>query len=106
MIVNSRRGPLNCSEYDSALLVIDANAPVAGNAAGLIHASTETCAVGDTAVFDAICTREFVPENVTALSDALPMRPGAPSVTPVYVPLFAPPAAFAAVVPDVSSRRQ
>ena len=83
MIVNSKRGPLNCSEYDSALLVIDANAPVAGRADGLIHASTETRAVGDTAAFDAIATREFVPENVTALSDALPIRPGAPSVTPV-----------------------
>src|SRR5690349_17323757 len=101
MIVNSRRGPLNCSEYDSALLVIDANEPAAGSAAGLIHASTEMPAVGETAVLDAICTRELVPLNVAALSDALPMRPGAPCVTLVYVPLPAVPAELAAVVPDV-----
>ena len=68
MIVNSSLGPLNCSEYDSALLMIDAKAPAAGSAVGLIHASTVTLAVGDSAGVEAICTRELVPENDAALS--------------------------------------
>src|SRR5689334_20411693 len=106
MIVSSRRGPLNCNEYDSALLTIELNAPVAGSALGLIQASTETRAVGDSAVFDAICTREFVPESVTALSAAFASRPGTPSVAPAYVPEPDVATLFAAVVPDVSSRRQ
>src|SRR5437870_3282399 len=106
MIVNSIFGPLNCNEYDSAFEATDAKAPVAGRADGLIHASTDTAAVGDRAAFDTTCTRELVPEKVAALSLALASRPGAPSVTPEYVPALAAPDVFAAVVPDVSSRRQ
>src|SRR4051812_43510828 len=106
MIVNSSRGPLNCNEYDSALLVTELNAPVAGNAVGLIHASTDTVAVGDTAAFDAICTRELVPENSAARLLALASRPGWFRVTFVYVPSLAAPAVLTADVPDVSFSRQ
>ena len=83
MMVNSMRGPLNCNEYDSAFVATDANAPVAGNADGLIHASTETFAVGDSAGVDVTCTLELVPEKVAALLLTLASRPGTPSVTPV-----------------------
>ena len=97
---------MNCSEYDSALVTIDANAPAAGSAFGLIHASTVTPAVGDSAALDAICTRELPPGNVAARLPAFASRPGAPSVTPWYVPAPELATLLAAVVPDVSSRRQ
>src|SRR5262245_45121040 len=107
MIVNSIRGPLNCSEYDSALLATELNAPVAGSAVGLIHASTDTRAVGDTAALDAICTRELLlPENDAARSLALASNPGWFNDTLLYVPLLAAPAELAADVPEVSSSRQ
>ena len=41
MIVNSRFGPLNCSEYDSAFVMIVRKTPDAGRLVGLIHASSE-----------------------------------------------------------------
>ena len=69
MIVNSSVGPLNCNEYDSALLSRSTLKASAGReAVGLIHASTDTAAVGDSPGLEGIWTRELVPENDAALS--------------------------------------
>ena len=83
-----------------------ANEPAAGLAMGLIHASTETAFVGDKVVADGTVTCCGEPENVTALFVSPVSKPVAPSVgLPAYVPLC-PPVTSAAVVPDVSPRRQ
>jgi hypothetical protein len=106
MIVNSMRGPLNWSEYDSAFVTTDANAPAAGNAAGLIHASSVTFVEGDNAAVDGTVTIWFVPLNVADESGSPVNKPGVPSVTPPeYAPVFVP-ALSAADVPLFSPSRQ
>src|SRR5437879_663184 len=82
MIVNSSRGPLNCSEYDSGLVRIDLNAPVAGSEEGLIHASSETTDAAEIAPFDGTPTLWFVPLKVAAVLASLASRPALPNVTP------------------------
>ncbi len=82
MIVNSSLGPLNCNEYDSGLLAIEANAPAAGIAVGLIHASIDTAVVNNNGGVDATTTVCAVPENDAALSGSLVNKPVAPNVTP------------------------
>src|SRR5438309_6846268 len=82
MIVNSSRGPLNCNEYDSGLLAIDLNAPVAGSEVGFIHASTETTDAGEIVPLDGMPTLWFVPLKDAAVLASLARRPGLPSVTP------------------------
>src|SRR5690242_19560819 len=88
MIVNSIFGPLNCNEYDSAFVATDANAPDAGSAFGLIHASTETVVGNDNAADELTFTVELDPLNEAALSLTLASSPGTPSVVLVYVPGF------------------
>ncbi len=82
MIVNSKRGPLNCNEYDSGFDATDRNAPAAGKVVGLIHASTDTVVGTDNAADDATVTRCVVPANDAALSASLVNKLGAPRVTP------------------------
>src|SRR5436305_1443666 len=106
MIVNSRRGPLNCSEYDSAFDATDANTPAAGIAPGLIHASTDAAFAGASGGDDGIPTHWPEPENDAALSVSPVSKPGTPFVTP---PLYTPgsaPALSIADVPDVSPNLQ
>src|SRR6476469_3933772 len=104
-MTNSTRGPLNCNAYDPDLVAIDRKTPVAGSEVGLIHASTESAAVGESAVLEATWTREFVPENDAAVSVSAGSRLAAPSVTFAYVPAVPPETELAAGAPDVSSRR-
>src|SRR3954463_2182781 len=107
MSVNSRRGPLNCSEYDSALVTTDAQLPAAGTTVGLIHTSTENAVVKSSVALSATSSQSFVPSTVTArFAASLVSSDGWLSRTPWrYVPALR---AFtsAAAVPVVSPRRQ
>jgi hypothetical protein len=106
MIVNSSNGPLNCNEYDSALLTIDRNEPAAGSELGLIHASSEIELAGDSTPFDGMLTLWFVPLNVTAVFASLVSRPAVPSVGEFWYEPELEPTPSNAVVPEVSPRRQ
>ena len=105
MIVNSSKGPLNCNEYDSALLTIDRNrrTPERG---GFIHASSEIELAGDSTPFDGMLTLWFVPLNVTAVFASLVSRPAVPSVGELWYEPELEPTPSNAVVPEVSPRRQ
>src|SRR3954454_3700674 len=107
MIVNSRLGPLNCSEYDSAFVITDAHEPAAGIAAGLIHASSENAEVKFSDVDDGTDTPWLDPLNLTAgfvVSAGSRLawpRSGALRYEPLLRAFTSP-----AMVPDVSPSRQ
>jgi len=105
MIVNSSNGPLNCSEYDSALLRIERNDPDAGIEVGLIHASSEIVFAGEIAPFDGMLTLWFEPLNVTAVFASLVSRPAVPNVGEFWYEPLLEPTPSNAVVPEVSPRR-
>src|SRR4051794_21294551 len=92
MIVNSSRGPLNWSEYDSAFVRIEAKLPVGGMAVGRIQTSSETALVGLSALLLGTDAYSLRPSNVTALSaDSANSSPGAPRIGWFwYWPGFAP----------------
>src|SRR5579885_269634 len=107
MVVNSICGPLNCREYDSALVAREAKLPAAGSFDGRTHASTVTALLGLRADVLGTDTTSFTPSKVAAGFAASDVnRLGAPRVTPLrYVPGL-PPTTSAATVPDVSPSRQ
>src|SRR5438309_10002062 len=100
MVVNSRREPLNCRAYDSALVTIEAKFPAAGRADGRTHASTVTASAGLSPAVLAAAIESLTPSNDAARSAVSEVGLAAPGVTPWrYVPVL-PPAASVADGPD------